>query len=99
MKGSVFDVQKLQEDVIKTYLVGKPLIQRPAEHLRMCFKFRVVRAETIAIGVSEADLELLSKYLKDDFKVGKCEVCMYCREGNFQNEFSTIKVASQLAPA
>ena len=96
MKGSVFDVQKLQEDVIKKYLVGKPLIKNPAEHLRMCFKFRVVRAETIAIGVSEADLELLSNYLKDDFKVGKCEVCMCCREGN---EFSTIEVTSQLAPA
>ena len=79
-KGSVFDAQKLQEDIIKTYLVGKPLIESPAEHLRMCFKFRVVRAETIAMGVSEADLELLSNYLKDDFKVGSCEVCMYCKE-------------------
>lgn len=83
MKGSVFDVQKLQEDVIKKYLVGKPLIESPAEHLRMCFKFRVVRAETIAIGVSEADLELLSNYLKDDFKVGKCEVWIFYHWSDF----------------
>ena len=68
-KGGGFDVQKLQEDIIKTYLVGKPLIECPAKHLRMCFKFRVVRVEAIAMGVSEADLELLSEYIKVGFKV------------------------------
>ena len=70
-KGGGFDVQKLQEDVIKTYLVGKPLIECPEKHLRMCFKFRVVHVVAIAMGVSEADLDLLSEYIKDGFKVSR----------------------------
>ena len=65
----MFDLQKLQEDVIKVYLVGKPLIKDPAEHLHVCFKFRVLRPDTIAMGISEGDLQSLRDNLKENFKV------------------------------
>ena len=65
----MFDLQKLQEDVIKVYLVGKPLIKDPAEHLRVCFKFRVLRPDTITMGISEGDLQILRDNLKENFKV------------------------------
>ena len=72
-KDNVLDEEKLQEDVIKTYLVGKPLIHDPAEHLHVSFKFGVVRAEPIAMGVLTTDLEHLSNYITDVFKVSRCE--------------------------
>jgi len=59
----------LQEDIIKVYLVGKPLIKDPAEHLHACFKFRVPHPDTIAMGISEGELQILQGYLKDNFKV------------------------------
>ena len=79
----MFDLQKLQEDIIKVYLVGKPLIKDPADHLRVCFKFRVLRPDTIAMGISERDLQILQGYLKENFKVScnslRCvEPCMFC---------------------
>jgi len=64
----MFDLQMLQEDIIKIYLVGKPQIKDPAEHLRVCFKFLVLRPDTVAMGISDGDLETLHEHLKDDFK-------------------------------
>ena len=83
MKNSVFDVQKLQEDIVKAYLVGKPLVRKPEDHLRVCFKFRVAHAETISMGVSKAHLELLSKSLTEDFKVIMGELTIYFKNIQF----------------
>ena len=65
----MFDLQKLQEDIIKVYLVGKPLIEDPEKHLHVCFKFKVLRPDTIAVGISEAHLQTLHGYLRENFKV------------------------------
>ena len=73
-QSSMFDLQKLQEDIIKVYLVGKPLIKDPAEHLRVCFKFKVLRPDTIPMGISEDDLQTLCDYLKENFKVSRSEL-------------------------
>jgi len=67
----MFDLQMLQEDIIKVYLVGKPRIKDPAEHLRVCFKFRVLRPDTIAMGISGDDLKMLQGYLKENFMVSR----------------------------
>ena len=73
--SSMFDLQKLQEDIIKVYLVGKPLIEDPADHLRVCFKFRVVPPDSIAMGISEVDLQILHNDLIENFKVSRYEWC------------------------
>lgn len=65
----MFDLQKLQEDIIKVYLVGKPLIKDPAKHLRICFMFRVLCPDNIAMGISEGGLQMLHGHLKETFKV------------------------------
>ena len=65
----MFDLQKLQEDIVKVYLVGKPLIKDPADHLHVCFKFKVLRPDITAMGVSEAHLQILRGNLKVNFKV------------------------------
>ena len=70
-RSEIFDLQMLQEDIIKVYLVGKPLIKDPAEHLRVCFKFRVLRPDTIAMGISSDDLQMLLGYLKENFTVSR----------------------------
>lgn len=72
-KSCMYDLQKLQEDIIKVYLVGKPLIKDPSKYLRVCFKFRVLRPENIAMGISEGDLQMLRSHLKKTFKVSRCE--------------------------
>ena len=52
-------------------LVGKPLIKDPEEHLRVCFKFRVLRPDTIAMGISSEELQMLQRYLKENFTVSR----------------------------
>ena len=51
--------------------MGKPLIKDPAEHLRVCFKFRVLRPDTIAMGISSDHLQMLQGYLKENFTVSR----------------------------
>ena len=81
----MFDLQKLQEDIIKVYMVGKPLIKDPAEHLRVCFMFRVEPPDTIAMSISEVELQTLHKDLKENVKVSRYELHMNSLTGAFNS--------------
>ena len=68
----VFDYEKLQHDVIEEFILGKPKINDKVQKVRIPFKFRKPMAVAVGVGISEADVDILSNYLRDEFKVSKC---------------------------
>ena len=61
-----FDFKKLQDDVIKEFIVGKPFI---SQDMRVPFKFRKPRSSLVRVGISEAEVAALSNHIPQEFKV------------------------------
>ncbi len=77
-----FDFERLQKDIITSFLSGKPVIV--IDNLRKPFKFLLQRRNTLTLGVTEIDIDVLSEYIKDspEFEVRIHSIlCMlyYCR--------------------
>ena len=70
------DFNKLQEDVIRTFIIGKPKLHDPNEHLLKIFKFRIFDTNTATVGISDADLNAVKQHLTGEFKVSVIP-CMY----------------------
>ena len=64
-----FDYEKLEKDVVEEFILGKPIISDDIENLRIPFKYRKPMAVTVGVGISEADVNSLSRYLGEDFQV------------------------------
>ena len=64
-----FDYSKLQSDVVHEFVLGKPLITDNIDKIRILFKFRKPMAVAVGIGISKADVDLLSSCLPGEFKV------------------------------
>lgn len=64
-----FDYNKLQNDVIEEFILGKSRIKDEKNVIRIPFKFRKPRAVAVGIGISKADVDSLSSALRDEFKV------------------------------
>ena len=70
-----FDYNKLQNDVIEEFILGKPLIEGDVNYIRIPFKFRKPMAVAVGIGISKADVDSLSSSLGDKFKVPVDSCC------------------------
>lgn len=68
----IFDYEKIQDDVIDEFIVGKQMISDNMANLRIPFKYRKPKTVAVGVGVSEADVDALSNYLEDEFKVYRC---------------------------
>ncbi len=81
-----YDYMALQRDVIRAFLVGKSYFHPPGDHLRQPFKFYKPKTDSLVLGVSLADVEILGQFLKDDsgLKVGL--ICL--RTSLFTTEMS-----------
>ena len=66
-----FDLERLQSDVIKTYLAGKPLIHQLPDHGhdQILFKFKNEPTDELVLEGADLDLSMISGYIEDDFKV------------------------------
>ena len=64
-----FDYERLEKNIIEEFILGKPMINDDLDSLRIPFKYRKSTAVAIGVGVSEADIDALSKFLGDEFKV------------------------------
>lgn len=69
-----FDLKKLQEDVIRIFLVGKPFIHDPSQHLRVQFRFKELQSPAPTLDISDIDISVLSGYITTDsgFRVSHC---------------------------
>ena len=63
-----FDLVHLQEDICRSFLVGKSFIHN-LEEFRTQFKFTAPKMEALELGISTDDLDILKKYLDECFKV------------------------------
>ena len=64
-----FDYEKLEKDVIEEFILGKPMINDDIKSLRIPFKYRKSTAVAVGVGISEADVDALSGFLGEEFKV------------------------------
>ena len=64
-----FDYEKLQNDIVEEFILGKPKIDDNINHLRIPFKFRKPIAVTVGVGISEAVVDVLSGCLQEGLKV------------------------------
>ena len=64
-----FDYEKLEKDVIEEFILGKPMINDDIKSLRIPFKYRKSTAVAVGVGISEADIDALSGFLGEEFKV------------------------------
>ena len=62
----LFDLPRLQKDIIKAYLAGKPLIEHSPEHVRVPFRFRAEPSKTVTLGGADLDLSVISDYIRPD---------------------------------
>ena len=77
--GCKFDFHRLQQDVIKFYLLGKPciLVTPDLTSMRIPFQFAKVKSSNVlTLGVSNIDLSVISPYVTDDFRVSLNVWCM-----------------------
>ncbi len=75
----MFDLPRLQKDIIRAYLAGKPQIEHSPEHVRIPFKFRAEASQTVSLGGADLDLSVISEYITPDsgFRVRSILIC-YC---------------------
>ncbi len=66
-----FDLKRLQSDVMKTYLSGKPSICHLPDcgHDRILFKFKKELTDKLVLEGADLDLSVISEYITDEFKV------------------------------
>ena len=66
-----FDLERLQSDVIKTYLAGKPFIHQLPDHGhdQIIFKFKNEQTHELVLEGADLDLSVISEYIKEEFKV------------------------------
>ena len=66
-----FDLERLQSDVIKTYLLGKPLIHHLPDcgHDQILFKFKKEHTDKLVLEGADLDLTVISGYIAEEFKV------------------------------
>ena len=66
-----FDLERLQSDVIKTYLLGKPEIRHLSDrgHDQILFKFKKEHTDKLVLEGADLDLTIISGYIEEDFKV------------------------------
>ena len=62
----LFNLPRLQKDIIKAYLSGKPKIEHSPEHVRIPFKFRAEASQTVSLGGADLDLSVISEYIRPD---------------------------------
>ena len=74
-----FNLPRLQKDIIKAYLAGKPLIEHSPEHVRVPFKFRAEASKTVSLGGADLDLSVISEYIRLDsgFRVRNTVMLLY----------------------
>ena len=66
-----FDLERLQSDVMKTYLAGKPLINELPDcgHDQIIFKFKKEQTDELVLEGADLDLSVISGYIEEGFKV------------------------------
>ena len=66
-----FDLERLQNDVIKAYLLGKPLIRHLPDrgHDQILFKFKKEHTDKLVLEGADLDLTVISGYIAEEFKV------------------------------
>ena len=64
----LFDLHRLQIDVIQSYLAGKPLILQSAGD-RIRFRFKIEKPVTLALEGADLDLSVILQGIKESFKV------------------------------
>ena len=64
-------MNKIQNDIVQDFILGKPQIKNPDDHLRIPFKFRKPKSVALGVVVSNEDVDALSSNcaLTDLFKV------------------------------